>query len=252
MAKGGCTSYARISPYLRGAIYALYVAGWSYRDILNEIEKPDESHPCIGTIGCVVKKAEAAGSFLWDGCDDKTSTGRPRSTSTALDKAIVKLVFKHRGSAKVTVAFIRKTLRAARGLATRTIARRLCDAGLAWLRRRRKSLVPSQYKVARLDWAAWVLARHAITLSRWAYTDGATFFLARTAASQEDKCRGSLGPMVWRQANGSDGLYEDCVGPSAYWKAQGTCVKIWGLLVAGMLFIYVLPEGRSMNQWWYE
>ena len=89
------------------------------------------------------------------------------------------------------------------------------------------------------------------TLSRWAYTDGTVFYLARTVVEQASKKRAALGPFVWRQANGSDALYEDCVGPSQYWKAQGRPVRIWGLLAAGMLFVYVLPEGESMNRWRY-
>ena len=107
-------------------------------------------------------------------------------------------------------------------------------------------------QVSRLDFAAWTLARTAATLARWAYTDGTVFFLARDNSELESHQRGALGPHVWRQADGSDGLYEECIGPSAYWKAQGTRVRIWGLLVAGMLFIYVMPEGETMNRWWYE
>ena len=52
-------------------------------------------------------------------------------------------------------------------------------------------------------------------------------------------------------ADGSDGLYEECVGPSAYWKAQGTMIRVWGLLVSGFLFVTILPEGVVMNRWWY-
>ena len=37
----------------------------------------------------------------------------------------------------------------------------------------------------------------------------------------------------------------------AYWKAQGTAIRVWGLLVAGILFIKVLPEGVCMNRWEY-
>ena len=47
-------------------------------------------------------------------------------------------------------------------------------------------------------------------------------------------------------------MYEDCVGPSAYWKAQGTVVRVWGLLFQGVVFLYVLPKGQVMNRWWYE
>ncbi len=44
--------------------------------------------------------------------------------------------------------------------------------------------------------------------------------------------------------------YEDCVGPSSYWKAQGLPVRVWGLLANGVLHITVLPEGNCMNRWW--
>ena len=43
-------------------------------------------------------------------------------------------------------------------------------------------------------------------------------------------------------------MYEDCVGPSAYWKAQGKPVSVWGLLVNGSLRIAILPDGIAMNR----
>ena len=103
-----------------------------------------------------------------------------------------------------------------------------------------------------MHWARWVLRRTVATLARWAYTDGTTFYLARITAERESATRAALGTHVWRQASGTDGLYEDCIGPSAYWKAQGTTVFVWGLLAGGMLFITVLPERQTMNRWWYE
>ena len=42
-------------------------------------------------------------------------------------------------------------------------------------------------------------------------------------------------------------IAEECIGPSAYWKAQGRPVKIWGLLLNGELRTYVLPAGESMT-----
>ena len=62
----------------------------------------------------------------------------------------------------------------------------------------------------------------------------------------------ALGPSIWRQADGSDALYEECVGPSAYWKAQGLPVRVWGLLTNGVVHITVLPQGECMNRFWYE
>ena len=105
----------------------------------------------------------------------------------------------------VTVAFIKKRLPAARKVASRTLQRRLCDAGLAWLRRRRKTFVPKVHKASRVAFAKWVLRRHVSTLRRWVFSDGTVFYLARTFEETEDKKRGALGPMMWRQANGSDG-----------------------------------------------
>ena len=63
--------------------------------------------------------------------------------------------------------------------------------------------------------------------------------------------RAALGVSVWRQAGGSDALFEEYVDPSAYWKAQGLPVRVWGLLADGVLYITVLPEGQAMNRWLY-
>ena len=58
---------------------------------------------------------------------------------------------------------------AARKVSLRTLQRRLSEAGLAWLRRRRKTIVPEAHKQSRLDYAAWILTRTVVTLARWAY-----------------------------------------------------------------------------------
>ena len=240
-------SNARLTPFLRGVIGGLLLAGWSLTEVANEVEKPDGTHPCQQAIAKVAAQIKARGGLMWNGLADSSYAGRPRLTDTALDKAIVKLVFKKRGSAIVNVKYVQKVIKAARKVSARTISRRLGEAGLEWLRRRRKSLVPEAHKVSRLDWAAWVLTRTTATLTRWAFSDGTVFYLGRCATELTHKTRGALGPYVWRKADGSDGLFADCVGPSAYWKAQGMPVKVWGLLVAGVIFIWVLHEGTSMN-----
>ena len=48
-------------------------------------------------------------------------------------------------------------------------------------------------------------------------------------------------------ADGSDGLYEDCVRPSSYYKAQGIPVRIWGLLANGQLFVTGFPKVGGMR-----
>ena len=190
--------------------------------------------------------AAANGGLKWGG-ELQGSNGAPRKTSDALDKAILKLVFKFRGRTVVTTRYIQNALKEARKVSKRSIQRRLNEAGLKWLRRRRKTFVPVQHYESRLEWARWVLRRSAVTLKRWAYTDGTVFYLARCQSEVQDKVRAALGPMMWRRAGGQDGLYHDCIGPSAYWKAQGTPVRVWGLLLAGVLFISVLPPKVVMN-----
>ena len=247
-------SRARLTPYLRGVIFGLFLAGSTYEEIAEEVVKADGCHPCQQTVAACIVRCQKNGGVAWDGgaTNEQTSVGRPRTSSKPLDRKIVSLVFKKRGSAIVTVRYIKKTIKEARQLSSRTVARRLNEAGLAWLRRRRKTLVPEAHKAARVQFANWVLRRTVATLARWAYADGTAFYLARSSTEKESGLRSALGPHLWRMANGSDGLCEDCVGPSSYAKAQGTAVRVWGLLVAGFLYIYVLPKGQVMNRWWYE
>ena len=236
---------------MRGVIFGMSLVGRSLNEIAQEITKSDGAMPSKQGVADSVKMVWANGGLQWDGVSE-SAAGRPRKTTAVLDRRLLQLVTKHRGSSKVTVDFVRRKLPASRVVSKRTLQRRLNEAGLAWLRRRRKTLVAAEHKRARIAWAKWVLTRTTKTLARWAFTDGTVFYLARGAVEALSSNRAALGPYVWRQTDGSDALYEDCVGPSQYWKAQGCPVRIWGLLLAGALFIYVLPEGEVMNRWWYE
>ena len=91
------------------------------------------------------------------------------------------------------------------------------------------------------------MKRSAEQLRHSAYTDGTTFYLART---EPEKCSGrrqALGGLVWRMADGSGGLYDDCIGPSSYTKAQVLPVRVWGMLANGVFSDAVLPVGERMN-----
>ena len=93
-----------------------------------------------------------------------------------------------------------------------------------------------------MAYCRWVLRQPQSELNRWAYIDGTTFYLARTEAEHTDKQRAALGRYCWRMDNGQDSLADRNVGPSAYAKAQGQPIKIWGLFCDGRLEYHVLPK----------
>ena len=126
---------AHFTPFARGAIYGLHIAGWSLAEIAEEVPKADGSTACQQAVQATIMTAKAQGGYLSSGESGAHSAGRPRATTNALDKQIQRIVFKHRGRAMVTSNFIRKVLPAARRVSLRTVRRRLGDAGLAWLRR---------------------------------------------------------------------------------------------------------------------
>ena len=95
--------------------------------------------------------------------------------------------------------------------------------------------------------AAGILKKQQGTLEKFCYTDGTVFFLGRTKEENEQTQTAALGSRVWRQVDSSDGLWGDCVGPSAYSKAQGIPVKVWGMLAHGLLFIEILDQGVNMD-----
>ena len=118
----------------------------------------------------------------------KPGSGAPKKTTKHFDNKVKNLVLKKRGQRKVTVAFIKKVIPEAREFGKDLIADRLAKAGLIWLRRRKKTIVPGQkHKDARLLWAAFVKTLHLVTLARWAYSDGMCYYLERT-----EECAGAV------------------------------------------------------------
>ena len=239
---------ARLTPFEVGQVKGHAYHGLGPAEIARIVKKSDGAAPSEQGIADVLQRL--ADEPAWRG-ERKAGSGRPRSTPGSLDKAIVKEVFRSRGSRKVTVAYLQQKFPAARRISRSCVAARLHEAGLMYLRRRRKSLVPGKYKQYRMDFAESVKRMHQGTLRRWAYTDGTVFYLDRTEVELEDTQRAALGSFVWRKADRSDAMYADCVGPSAYNKAQGLPVRVWGVLARGVLHITILPEGEVMNRWWY-
>ena len=182
----------------------------------------------------------------WRGGREEGS-GRPRKTTKAQDKLIVNAVLKHRGKEKVTVPWIKKRFMWARLLGNTLLEERLEEAGLAYMRRRRKTLVPEKYLQERVRYCEGVKRKHQETLNQWAYADGTTFYLDKTLENNESTQRAALGCYVWRRSDCRDALFADCVGPSSYNKAQGRPVRIWGALAQGVLHVHVLEEGEVMD-----
>ena len=212
-------------------------------EICHHVVKKDGSAPTPRAVDDVIARKKE--NPEWRG-EDADRSGRPKLVSPAQEQQVVDLVFAERGKAVVTIRFCRKRLRFLRKVSRQTVSRLLQNAGLRWLKRRGKTLVPALSKTTRLLYADWILARHQATLNRLVYTDGTTFYLARNETEHCDKKRLALGTHVWRMANGKDGLWDDNVGPSLYAKAQGLPVKIWGFFGNGRLEYHVLPrDGRK-------
>ncbi len=268
---------ARLDAFARGQIWGMRKAGAERKTIRKETKKKDGTRPTLRSVDAVLAKKKA--DPKWRG-EDSSAGGRPRALTTAQSKELVDLVFAERGQAKVTVRYCRKRLPFLREVSRKTVERELHSAGLAWLRRRRKTSVPKDWRKKRLTYCRWLKKLDSSECHRFAYTDGTTFYLARGPADVPEKRRAALGQFVWRMvpsagrrgyhrtcleppwfnsasspvrlgerlalANGKDGLWDDNIGPSLYAKSQGLPVKIWGFFCDGMLRYWVLPkDGRK-------
>ena len=125
--KDSRASYARLSPYVKGVIFGMFLAGSTLWDIADTVVKSDGQHPCQQTVAATVARCRAEGGTKWDGQVKSTGRGPPRATTDALNRKVVKLVFKSRGRAKDTVDYLRKKSPQLRSLSRRTVARRLFD-----------------------------------------------------------------------------------------------------------------------------
>ena len=105
------SSTAQLTPFEIGQIKAHLHHGVGPAEIARIITKLDGHHPSQPSVSDAAEKLREDPS--WRG-ERQSGSGRPRATSPALDKAIVDIFFRHRGSAKVTVAFIKKRIVAAR------------------------------------------------------------------------------------------------------------------------------------------
>ena len=238
-------TFARLDAFARGAIWGMHCAGSARDEIVDTVTKKDGSAPSLKAVDETI--AHKTEDPEWRG-EDSAAGGRPQELSAGDKKDLVRLVFRERAKAVVTIKYCQKRLPRLRGVSRCTILRALHNAGMKWLRRRVKQVVTKKHKQPRIDYCDWILSCSNRTLARFAYTDGTTFYLARDDEEQALKGRAALGKFVWRMPNGKDGLHSDNVGPSMYGKAQGKPVKIWGLFAHGRLEYYVLPKDKAKSR----
>ena len=235
---------SKLTPFEYGQIKAHMHHGLKAADIVKIVTRMDGSGFSHPTIVAAIEKLDSNKHFRGERAE---GSGRPRKTSVSVDKKIYKEVLKGRGKHKVTVTFLKKSIPHLRHLSNTLVEERLHEAGLQYLRRRRKTIVPSQYIKSRLAYCRWILKQRRQTLEQFAYSNGTVFYLDRTAADNEHTQQAALGSHVWRHADRSDALFHEVIGPSGYNKAQGAPVRVWGLLTDGFLHVHVLDEGEVMD-----
>ena len=145
-------SRVQLDAFTRGVIVGMAKAGAGPSEIAAAVQKSDGSHPSIRAVQNTVSKA--AKDSTWRG-QRKTGSGRTPVLSSSLLQRMTRLVFKHRGKAMVTIAFCRKAIPALRRYHHSTLCRALHAAGLAWLRRRRKRVVPQDSRLQRCAFARY-------------------------------------------------------------------------------------------------
>ena len=84
--------------------------GWRWVKCVHRV---DGTVPTRQAVWAAIAGGKMKGGRVWRG-EQKSKAGRPRKTAKGLENNFKKLVFRHRRSAVVTVAFIKKTFREAR------------------------------------------------------------------------------------------------------------------------------------------
>ena len=187
----------------------------------------------------------------WRG-EREAGSGAERKTTKKQDKEIIKWVLAMRGTIKVTVKWIKKQFPYLRELSDSLVEVRMDEADLKYMRRNNKCLVTKKYLAARVKYCESLSGKHNTTLAKWAYTDGTVYYIDRDDAEHESLVRRALGKFVWRRSDNSDAMYQECIGPSAYNKAQGIPIRVWGMLADGVISIHVLNEGEVMEGFLYR
>ena len=139
-------SAARLDAFARGMICGLAEGGFKQEESVARVKKKDGSHPTLRAVEATLAKARDGPD--WRGTDT-TAGGRPRELSADEEKQLVDLVFAERGHAKVTTSYRKRRLPFLRRMSKQATCNALHRAGFAWLRRRKKTVVPPDWRPRR-------------------------------------------------------------------------------------------------------
>ena len=232
-------SLARFNTFAKGKIVGKAEEGVSRKRIRDTVRKKDGKKGSMRAIDQILAHARA--DDAWEG-DESRAGGRPHELCAGEVLKLQELMQDEVGLAKVTMPYCKKRLFFLRRLSKECLRQALRRLGYGWRLRRSKAAIAKKYKPERLDWSAWVVRQPKVDLDRYAYVDGTTFHLSRTAEEHEDQRRASLGKYCYRLLDGSDSLEDKNVGASSYAKSQGQPIKIWGFFCDGRLEYMVLPK----------
>ena len=90
MVKGrasAAASHARLSPYVRGIILGMSLAGMACRDIAEQVVKSDGTHPSYQTVAVTLKRCQALGGLKWNGEERAVGRGPPRPGGASPSRA---------------------------------------------------------------------------------------------------------------------------------------------------------------------
>lgn len=233
-------SAARIDTFYRGKIIGHAEAGTPVSTIVTRVRKTDGKKPKVRSVQKTILKAKTHPDWLGENAPG--GPGRKATITDAHRRLLVKLVFKERGRAYVTMRYCKQRLPCLRPYSRWVLAYALHGVGFEWLRRRSKKWVRPQFIQPRLQWARWIPLQTMAFLRTFAYVDGTTFYLARGGDEVDDQARKRLGQFMWRMSSSADGLYNDNVSASVYAAHQGRPVKMWGFLANGKLCYHILPS----------
>lgn len=237
-------SFARLSTLAKGRIIGFREEGVARAEVADRVRKTDGTPPSIKAVDDIYNR------FLEDPeWEDEPSRagGRPRDLTPKQETMVKRTLLRDVGKFKVTAKYIKRRHPELRAALDKTIQRTFRRLGYSYQCRRKKAAIGEKYKPGRLKYCDWLLKQDQAFLNRFAYTDGKTFWLARTEVELADKERAAVGPCCWRLEDGSDALEDRNVGPSSYAKSQGRPVKVWGLFFNGRLEYWVLPENDKQG-----